>query len=245
MRICICDDDLFELEKTSNMMQNLCIKMNLNCVIDKFNDANVLLNKLTYFNEETQYDIYLLDIIMQVEGIEIAKKIREFDQHCLIIFITSSKDFAIDAFGVRALNYLLKPIEADEFNNKMTEAFKNLENKPKTSFIFKATNHSVVSINIENVVYIESLNRRMVIHLDSMEEISSPILRTKFQEAIPFDYRSHNFLPCHSSYIVNLNQIKALEKGYFITKTEEAVPISKQFYPDVKKRYIDYLLGEQ
>ena len=181
---------------------------------------------------------------MQLEGTKLARKIKELDESNLIIFITTSKDYAIEAFDVRANDYILKPIDPDVFSNKMDAILKALENHLKKTFVFKATNHSVVSVNIENVVYIESYNRRMIVHMDSMEELSSPILRTRFQDSIPFDFKNHHFMQCHSSYIVNFNQIKSIDKNSFLMKTGEEVPISKQYYQDVKKKYINYLLGE-
>ena len=244
MRICICDDEQQELVRTTNLMKDFLNKQNINYELDTFDNAKVLINKLDLFYEDTNYDIYLLDIIMQVEGIEVAKKIREKDEDAIIVFITTSKDYAIEAFGVRATDYLLKPIEENEFNTKMSNVLKLLQNKVKTTFAFKSQDHTVISVSIENVVYIESINRRMLIHLDTFEEIYSPVLRTRFHESVPFDFKKHNFVHCHSSYIVNLNQIKNIEKNGFITKTDEFVPISKHYYQDVKKRYIDYLTGE-
>ena len=245
MRICICDDEQNELINTYNLIDAYFKSQNIEYTIDKYNDANVLLNKLIYFPEEAQYDIYFLDIIMQIEGTKVARKIKELDEANLIVFITTSKDYAIEAFDVRAVDYILKPINPETFNHKMDAIMKMLTMNLKKTFVFKATNHSVVSVNIENVVYIESYNRRMIIHMDSMEEISSPIMRARFQDSIPFDFKSHHFLQCHSSYIVNFNQIRSIEKNSFIMKNGEEVPISKQYYQDVKKKYISYLLGEQ
>lgn len=244
MRICICDDEQNELINTYNIIESYFKNQNIEFCIDKFDDANVLLNKLTFFPEEAQYDIYFLDIIMQIEGTKVARKIKELDESSVIVFITTSKDYAIEAFDVRAVDYILKPINVESFNSKMDAILKTMETHLKKTFVFKATNHSVVSVSIENVVYIESYNRRMIIHMDSMEEISSPILRTRFQDSIPFDFKSHHFIQCHSSYIVNFNQIRSIEKSYFVMKNGDAVPISKQYYQDVKKKYISYLLGE-
>ncbi len=244
MRICICDDEQQELLKTSQLMKDFLNKQNINYTLDTYNNAKVLMNKVDLFFEEARYDIYLLDIIMQVEGIEVAKKIREKDEDAIIVFITTSRDYAVEAFGVKANDYLLKPVEANEFNKKMADVLKLLQNKIKTSFAFKSQDHTVISVSIENVVYIESINRRILIHLDTFEEIYSPVIRTRFHESVPFDFEKHNFVHCHSSYIVNLNQIKNIEKNGFITKTDEFVPISKHYYQDVKKKYIDYLAGE-
>jgi len=244
MRICICDDEELELKNTKKMVQEYFDRLNTKVTIDCFNDANVLINRLKFFEEETFYDIYFLDIIMQVQGIDIAKQIRKNDSTSTIIFVTTSTEYAIDAFDVRAYDYILKPINSEALTVKLDRLTSELNTKIKSSFIFNAVNHSVVSLNFENVVYIESNNRRIVIHLDTFEEVSSPILRNKFFDSIPFDIDKHNFMICHSSFIVNMNQIKSIEKNYFVMKNNEFVPISKHYYQDVKKKYINYLVGE-
>ena len=244
MKICIFDDEILELKKTKSLIEDYCDKTNIEYFIDTYTDASILKNKMECFPQECEYDIFFLDIIMQIEGIEIGKIIKNKFPNALIIFVTTSKDYAIDAFSVKAFDYILKPIDPIAFNDKMDEIIKSLKNKVKNAFTFKGSNHSVVSIGFENVVYIESLNRRMVIHLDSFEEISSPVLRNKFFDSIPFDINNHNFMICHSSYVVNLNQIRSIEKNYFVMKNDDIVPISKQYYQTVKKKYIDYLAGE-
>ena len=244
MKICICDDEQLELERTSILVSNYFDKMNLDYSIETFNNAVVLLNKMKYFQDEVNFDVYLLDILMQVEGIELAKKIREFDNDATIIFITSSKEFAIEAFGVRAFDYILKPFKDEEFILKLDNLIKSLSTKIKKSFTYKTSNHLVTTVNIENIEYIESISRRIIIHLDNNETLTSPIIRTRFTDSIPFNYNNHSFLQCHSSYIVNLNKIKAIEKSWFVMNSGEIVPISKQYYPKVKQSYINYLVGE-
>ena len=62
--------------------------------------------------------------------------------------------------------------------------------------------------------------------------------------AIPFDYENSNFINCHASYVVNMNDIKAITDKSFTTKSGEQIPISKSMFSQVKKRYIQYLVGE-
>ena len=245
MRICICDDELEELEKTTALAKDFFNRLNIEYQIDTFSNAKVLLNKLEYFYEEANYDIYLLDIIMQVEGIDVARKIKEKNEDAIIIFVTTSKDFAVEAFAIHANDYIVKPVKADDFVDKMNNVLKVMKTRTKSSFAFKTDEHNLRTIAIDSIVYIESANRRMILHLNTFEEVYSPVLRMRFHEAIPFDYVNHNFFQCHSSYVVNLNEIKNITKNGFIMNTDEFVPISKQYYQEARHRYISYLTGEQ
>lgn len=243
MNVCICDDDVQELRKTKDLLDEFFKERRIPARVDCFNDPSSLIKKITYFNEECNYDFYFLDIVMPVLGIDVAAEIKKRNKDAVIIFVTTSREYAIDAFKVKAYNYILKPIQKDELTNLMDEALKEINVTPKKSFSFHSSAYSVISIDIDSVNFIESNNRRMIIHLISFEEVASPTLRNKFIESIPFDYEKYFFIVCHSSFIVNLNQIRSIEKGYFTMKNGENVPISKQYFKDVKQKYIEYLAG--
>lgn len=243
MKICICDDDLQELNKTKNLVEEFFRIKNNIVKIDTYNDPNVLINKLTFFTDECNYDIYFLDVVMPVLGIDVAARIKEINKNAIIFFVTTSSEYAVAAFKVKAFNYILKPIDHDDFMQLLGEAYDETKTRASQIFSFHSNNSKVMSIEMDSVNFIESSNRRMVIHLITFEEIASPTLRNKFLESIPFDYEKNYFIVCHSSFVVNLNQIKSIEKGSFKMKNGEEVPISKQYYKEVKTKYIEYLAG--
>ena len=85
----------------------------------------------------------------------------------------------------------------------------------------------------------------MIIHTMKGEDIITTSLRTKFLESIPFDYTKYDFVNCHSSFIVNLNYVKAIKNdSSFLLKNGEIIPISKRFYQKVKNIYCSYLIGD-
>jgi len=243
MRIAICDDTQSDLQATQNMIIDYSKKNNLPIAIDTYNDPNVLLNRLTYFGT-TEYDMIVLDIIMQQNGIDVAAKIRKIDQDIIIVFATTSKEFALDAFSVRAYDYFLKPLNKDQVFERLDHIMGMFNIKVKNTISFKSIDHSIISVDIKDISYIESNDRRMLLHLNDKTILTSPSLRTKFLESIPFEYEKHNFINCHSSYIVNMNQIKAIGDYEFILKNGRTVPISKRLLSVVKDKYVKYLISD-
>ncbi|MBQ9124517.1 MAG: response regulator transcription factor [Acholeplasmatales bacterium] len=241
MRIAICDDNKIELETTSAIASKCLDYYNIPATIDTFNDPKYLLNKITQFNE--YYDVYLLDIVMQENGINVAEKIRDFHKNPNIIFTTTSKEFAIDAFTVKAHDYLLKPIDKDRFYKCISEISNSLSKK-KTFFSIKTNDLSIVNINISDINFIESYDRRINIHLVNSEIITSTTLRNRFLEYITFDLDEHKFVASHKSYVVNMNQIKSINDAEFTMKNGVVVPISKKLFSEVKQKYIKYLIGD-
>lgn len=244
MRIVVCDDSIEELQNTSLYINEYCNKNNIALDLLSFAEPRDLINYLSFDEGEHKIDAYFLDIVMPINGIEVAKKIRDFDRDGIIIFVTTSREFAIEAFDVKAYDYILKPFEKDVFYRKLDDLTNKLNVQLKNTFSFKTSDLNFVSIEINNISYIESIDRRMVFHLINGELVYSPILKNKFINSIPFDFELYNFINCHVSYIVNMNQIKELNGNSFILKDDSEVPISNRYFATVKKQYINYLVGE-
>lgn len=242
MRILICDDTQSDLDVTYKYVTEYYKKKNINVKIDCFTDCNIVLNLLNFI-EDNQYDLYFLDVVMQHNGIYVASEIIKKVPNASIIFTTTSKEFAIDAFKVQAFDYILKPLDKTEFYDSIDRIMKKLNIK-KNTWSFKTNDLTLISINLEKIRYIESTNRRIDVHLCNDEIITSTTIRTKFLETIPFNLAENSFLLCHNSFIVNMNKIKGIKDVEFIMDNGETVPISKRMLKEVKEQYINYLVGD-
>ena len=242
MRVLICDDTQYDLDVTYSYVTEYFNKRNINAQIDCFTDCNILLNKLEFI-DDAKYDIYFLDVIMQQNGIDVAGEIIKRNPNPNIIFTTSSKEYAIDAFKVQAFDYILKPLNKNEFYDSIDRILKRITIK-KNVWNFKTDDLSLISINLEDIVYIESANRRINVYLSDKTTITSTTIRTSFLETIPFDLTKNMFLLCHNSYIVNMNKIKGIRDYDFIMVNGKSVPISKRMLKEVKEQYINYLVGD-
>ena len=242
MRILICDDTQSDLDVTYKYVTEYYKKKNINVKIDCFTDCNIVLNLLNFI-EDNQYDLYFLDVVMQHNGIYVASEIIKKVPNASIIFTTTSKEYAIDAFKVQAFDYILKPLDKAEFYDSIDRIMKKLNIK-KNTWSFKTNDLTLISINLEDIRYIESTNRRIDVHLCNDEIITSTTIRTKFLETIPFNLSENSFLLCHNSFIVNMNKIKGIKDVEFIMDNGEIVPISKRMLKEVKEQYINYLVGD-
>ena len=84
MKIAICDDTPSDLENLKNCLVEYLKEKQIPYSIDGFNDCNVLLNRIKYL-DSNEYDLFILDVIMQKNGIDIAKEIRKFNDKSVII----------------------------------------------------------------------------------------------------------------------------------------------------------------
>lgn len=242
MKITICDDTLSDLKNLENLLNLYANTNNISITLEKYTNPDDLLNKVSF--NPTNYRLFFLDIVMQKSGIDLAAKIRKYCEDAIIVFTTSSKEYAIDAFGVRAYDYLLKPLNSKQLDLCLNRLLDELNNTPKQVCKIKTNDYTITTINIKDIAYIESINRRIVIHKKDNEEITSTTLHSKFLDSIPFDFEKCNFINCHASYIVNLNYVKSINDKSFIMKNDEVIPISKSLLAQVKKTYIKYVVGD-
>lgn len=114
MRIVVCDDSKDDLAEIEGLLEKYK-ENNADAAFDvmQFSDSSALYQKI---QEERLGDIYILDMIMTDKtGIDIGSLIRSTDQRSVIIYITSSDDYALEAYGVHAVRYLLKPVREELF----------------------------------------------------------------------------------------------------------------------------------
>ncbi len=243
MKIAICDDTSYDLKNLEAVINEYSKVQNIPFELDSYNDPNILVNRISYF-DSNEYSLLFLDICMHENGIKIAEKIRKYNTSCFIVFVTSSKDYAVDAFKVRAYDYILKPFDKNEIFSVLDKILETINNAPKTNFKLKTIDHNIVNVDIKNVAYIESSDRRMVFHLMDKSVLTTTSLRAKFIDSIPFEYEKFNFILSHTSYIVNMNAIKLINDYEFLLKNGDSVPVSKRLFTTVKDKYIKYLIGE-
>lgn len=244
MRVAICDDNKIDLHYVTLLIEEFFQKKNINVKIDKFTNPRLLLNKLSE-DENLLYDLFILDVVMPQNGIVVAQKINKLFSDAVIIFQSTSRDFAVDAFRVRAFDYFLKPLNKIQVFETLNRLYETIAPSNKTVIQIKDSEFFLTSIVIQDINYIESFNRRLLFHLVDGRTVYSTTLRNKFLESMPFDLEANNFIACHASFVVNMNQVKSISSNAFIMFNDKSIPISKRAYKDIKKTYINYLVGNK
>lgn len=186
------------------------------------------------------YQIYLLDIVMPgLSGIEIAQKLREKDRNCVFIFLTSSEDFALEAFRVGALHYLVKPPEPTELCATLDRATALcLQRIPKT--ILVSTVRGRENLPLDSIVYVECRNHILTYHLSDGVVLPGRTIRTSFEVAMAPLLQERNFIHPHKSFILNADFVDRLTSQAFTMRCGAEIPITKSRYTSAKTKYLQY-----
>ena len=178
LKIAICDDDVKELENTFKMISEFTEeKSEIDFYIRRFQSAYDMFECI---DNGIAFNIYILDIIMPLmNGIDVGAKIREKDENAIIIYLTTSTDYAIKSYSVYAFQYLLKPVNPKELFNILEKALNKISFETAKSFPVK-TKQGVTAVRYHNIMFIEYSNHIMNFYLVDGNVVTSVIMREPF-----------------------------------------------------------------
>ncbi len=236
MKIAICDDDSRDLLQIASLLEVYRHARKVELSYVSFQNAIELLASI----DSRDYDLLLLDVLMPgVSGMQAAREIREHNNRTEFVFLTSSPEYAVESYSVRAHYYLLKPVSEEKLFpilDRLLDDFK----KPEDTLSIK-TQSSVFSLPYGKIEYIEVSAKKLYFYLTdgSMREVTSSL--SDFEQAL---LKSPGFMKVHRSYLVNLQWVQELRQGELVTASERRVPVSRTAYPQVRTAYTQFLFSE-
>lgn len=240
MKIVACDDDQTSLEQIKGLLLAYARKKEVHMDIRTYTSA-LKMQEAIAAGGLAQMDLILLDILMREKnGIELAEEIRVKDKEIPIVFVTSSTEFALRAYNVLAVRYLLKPLETDAVWEMLDFVIAHL--LPKKDKIFGInTKKGCVNVNYSEIVHIENIARKMCVTLKNGKVYQSVGIRDSFEKQVGCLLQEENFIQPHKSYVVNLDYVSSYTTTMLHMDNESAIPISRRNSAEVKKRYLKYL----
>jgi DNA-binding LytR/AlgR family response regulator len=225
------------------------IAMSLIC---DFINKTPFLNLLSYYNNplnalsalgNNDPQLVFLDVNMPgLNGIELAQIIngQKKTPRPQIIFISGYERYAIDGYKVNAIDYLLKPVEYEDFAKAAFKAKAIIEDDSKkvkeasyaaNDFLFLRVEYELIKIYLKNILYIEGFKDYVKIYLTDVNGFIKSLTTMKnLEEKLP----SHSFIRIHRSFIVSLDKIDSITANMIrIGKT--TIPISSQYKENFKK----------
>ena len=240
LQVAVCDDNIDEL---SNMVQLLNLyrtSKNFNC------DYAVFLNGfdlISVLEKGKRFDIYCLDIIMPgFTGIDVAKEIRSFDKTAPILFFTSSPEYALDSYSVKAINYVLKPISKEKFFFTFDEMLEQIKAEKNEDVIIVKSNEGIQKIIISNLAFAEVIGRNVLYHMCSGKVIECT---EAFSSVCDKLLKYGCFIKPHRSYIVNMKYVDIIENHRITLQSLSSVPVAQGKVREIKQQYLNYQMERE
>lgn len=234
-KIAICDDSDADRQYVLNMVNRWATGAGHVVHTDTFTSAERF---LFHYVEESDYDILLLDIEMgAMDGVTLAKKIRQDNASVQMVFITGFVDYISEGYEVSALHYLMKPVKQNKLFAVLDRAVTAMQKTERV--ILLPVGGEVLRLPISQVQYVEAFSHTAAI-VTGTETIQVKLPISEVERLL-----GDGFVRCHRSYLVGLKHIARLSKTEVILDGSKALPLSRNAAPLVHKAFISYYTGEK
>ena len=234
MNIIICDDMPKDAEKLIRLLSQTCAEADMavfKCGADV----------LEYVRSGAVADICFLDIIMpEMNGVELAEKLRESGYKGAIVFLTTSNEYAHESYRVEAFDYLIKP-PSPEAVLAVLQKLETVRLSDDTEGITLKVFGVARKILFREIKYAEVKNHKVYILLmdGGRVDVNAPL-----SGIAPQLLRDNRFAQCHASYIVNMDAISSISGSEIIMRGGARISVSKK-YADTKHKYLSRALASR
>lgn len=238
MHLMICDDQKSELENMKQIVSEYAaVHSELSLEIKCFSNAFEMLEEI---GKSGAPDIALLDICMPgVLGTEIAREILSKSEDSTdIIFLTTSHDFAVEAFTLHVNDYLTKPYTKKRLTDTLDRVIEKRRNR---LYVPIPCGKEIYRIDLYHVLYVEAKNHSVEIHLKSGNCLK---IRTTLTELKRLFQDVSGFALVGASYIVNFRCVQSLLETTLEMTNGETVPVPRRLRGELKKQYFDFYTKE-
>lgn len=238
MNIAICDDDLQCAGMLNIMLKDYAQTHTLkDFTVYIYSHADDLIDAI---QDNEHFDICILDIMMPgMSGIDLGIKLRDENYEGVIIYLTASKDYALDSYKAKAFNYILKPIVPTDLYQTLDDALKDFSNK-SDRYIMVRTKEGNTRISLNNLLYVELNKRILIYHLDDGSTLESLYLRVPFADAIQDILLDKSFIQCKISLVVNASKISTVTNDDVTFTNNEKACFSKKICNEILTAWTNY-----
>ena len=236
LNIAICDDEKYFRNEIRGILEKYLGAEGIVCSIDDFASGE----ELTDLGIEVQkYDIVFLDINMdQMDGIDVARKIREKSKDIFIVFVTAYIDYTIEGYKVDAFRYILK-------NNNMLEgSVKECLDSIRERMAYEVEqkefdfSEGKKTVSLERILFVESNLHRLIFHI--MEDSLNMYTVYKTLDEMEKELDGKGFIRIHQSYLVNVRHVNSISRYCLFLDNGTQLSIPRARYNDVQKLITEY-----
>lgn len=239
MRITICDDEPDQAAMISRFAAEYIDNNRLDVAVRHFADPAALLE----FEERNGgSEIYLLDIVMDMSGLELGWRIRSYNERAIFIYITNAREYSLDAFSVHAFSFLLKPIDKARLFAELDCAFQFVLPPTKTDrFLNIKTADGIMPFHTAKVDAVEYQDHHLILHVTDRGCVHGITGRGSFDAMSAELGIPESFIKCSDSYLVNMENILSVSNRGVRMKSGREFPVTRK-YSQAREQFLRYKL---
>lgn len=184
---------------------------------------------LFFTNSYLATDVYFLDISLKEEnGVDIARTLREHNYKGHIIFLTGFQEYVFEGYSVRALDYLLKPIDPVKLDRDLMLITEELSDQ---NYVVR-TRSEMYKIPYKEILYISSNNHSIEIVTEN-EKFRQMISLREVLTHLPAYFQQ-----CHRTIIVNIKAVISLTDNRIRINGKEELPVGKKYLQEIQNAFL-------
>ena len=245
--VALCDDEKAELDKTEKILNDYAKKHpEINFMVKCFESADELL----YMIRERNYapNLIFLDIFLPGHkgqqdslGMEAAKELRDMGNRANLVFLTTSREYALEAFDVDASQYLLKPVTEKRLSDAL-DRFLEFADAERKKYILLRIDGRLAKVQVNDIVYCEAQGKKQCVHLVNSGEI---LLRMTMTELYELLSEYPEFVRIGAAFIVNMDCIDSMSAQDIYLNTGKKIYLPRGAYRTLKELYFRYYCEEE
>ena len=227
MRIAVCDDERLFLDSLKKAVYDYSNRHRLELSIDNFYSGEELLGS------ELVYDMIILDYKMGgMDGLETARRLREKNQNCAIVFLTSYPDIVYESFEVNTFRFLTKPLDVGKLYKTFDNYFEMFGNNYP---ILLKVDRDTICIQTNEIMFLEADNKKCYIYLAEKRIHCAKTMAT-IAKLLP----SGIFFKVSKQIVVNFNHIQKHDNSRIYFTNDKFVYISRMYMAPFRNAYKEY-----
>lgn len=190
-----------------------------------------------FLSSGLKYDLVFLDIVMEgLDGIETARRLRERDMRCLIVFLTTSSEYAWDAFPVHPFDYLLKPVDEKRLEQLLCEARRALKDSERVLPL--KVGRQTETVGISTICYVCARDHHVYVALTQERELKCFMKFSELQATLREEPR---FLACNRGVLINMDEVRSFDGDCFVMNDAQRFSVRQSEKAQIRERFYEYM----
>lgn len=240
VRVGICDDEMMLLEKLNQFVQMCYARNQIFARVDTFKNGQQLLYEI---EDGGRFDLVLLDIEMpQMDGMELAERVKKMLPNVLVIFVTSHMEYVLDAYELSIFRYIPKTDFENRLRHALLDAAAMVEVQLRESYVIQGKNR-LERVPLRNILYIVHEGKNAVLVTNMADGDGRGCVRFHVRKSLQQVYEELNdgeFLFIDRGCIVNLAGIMSIQEDCCILKDGTRLAVSQSRLQGLKSRLMEF-----
>lgn len=237
MKIAIIDDEIKEQDIIENYLLEWISGHGMQSDISRYDSSE---HFLFHWEENKDFDLLILDIEMgQMNGMELARKIREENEDIPLMFITGYDEYMQYGYDVAALHYMIKPVNKDKFF-MILDKLEKRQTVSSEEKIMLMTDKGARSVFCAGIIYVEANGHCCMVRIAGETILVKEAFGEVTKKLEPYTY----FVKCHRAYLVNIRYVSMVLKAEILLDDKETIPVSRNQLKKVQSEFLRYYVND-